>query len=797
MVRLSAVVVAALCAYAVKADILTGIPDAAPPGYEEWMSPIVVPAKTVTGDGPWASAVARAREFVGNLTLQEKVNLTTGAGANGRCVGMTGTIPRLNFTAFCLEDSPLGVRFTDFASAFPAGINVAMTWDKQMMYDRGYAMGQEHYGKGVNMALGPMTNMGRVQAGGRNWEGFGADPYLSGWGAYQTVQGIQAAGVIATVKHYIGNEQEHYRGGGGAYQVYSSNIDDRTMHEIYAWPFAEAVRAGVGSVMCSYNKINQTQACQNSKTLNGILKEELDFQGFVMSDWTAIISGADSVLAGCDMNMPGFMSYSDPEEYNPDTEVYSYWGSNLIQMVYNGSVPKSRVDDMVTRIMAAYYQMGQDKNYPALNFDQQTENTYVNGQLVNEHVNVMSTHGQTIREIGAASTVVLKNTGVLPVDVTKYKRYGIFGSDAAPNPDGPNGCSDRGCDQGTLAMGWGSGTANFPYLIDPLAAITSFVYSQEPDTVLEGILNDYNYAAINTVAAQADICLVFANADSGEGYITVDNNAGDRNNLTLWHGGEALINASTTYCNNTIVVLHTVGAVTMESWIDNENVTAVLYSALPGQESGNSLVDVLFGAVTPSGKLPYTIAKQRSDYPADVVYSSDQTTPQITYSEALKIDYRWFDSLNITPRFEFGFGLSYTTFTYSDLEIWPVGLYSSYPYATNASLAPSPGGAQDLFYTAYGVSFHVTNTGARDGAEVSQLYLGFPPSAGEPPKVLRGFEKTTIKSQNTAVVVLGLLKHDISIWDVVSQSWQVPSGKFTVMIGSSSRDIRLTGTFTV
>ncbi|KZT52914.1 glycoside hydrolase family 3 protein [Calocera cornea HHB12733] len=785
-----------LCALGARADILSGMPDAAPPGYEEWMSPLVLPAKTVTGDGPWASAVARARQFVANLTLEEKVNLTTGAGTDNRCVGNTGSIPRLNFTSFCLEDSPLGVRFTDFASAFPAGINVAMTWDKQMMYDRGYAMGQEHYGKGVNMALGPMTNMGRVQAGGRNWEGFGGDPYLSGWATYQTVSGMQAAGVIATVKHYIGNEQEHYRGGGGAYQVYSSNIDDRTMHEIYAWPFAEAVRAGVGSVMCSYNKINQTQACQNSKTLNGILKEELDFQGFIMSDWTAIIDGPDSVLAGTDMNMPGFMAYGQPEEHDPATAMYGYWGYNLIQMVYNGTVPESRVDDMATRIMAAYYKMGQDKNYPAVNFDQTTEDTYVNGVLVNEHVNVMGTHGQTIREIGAASTIVLKNTGVLPIDVTKYKHYGIFGSDAGPNPDGPNGCSDRGCDQGTLAMGWGSGSANFPYLIDPLAAITSFVYSKEPDTVLEGILNDYNYAAINQVASQADICLVFANADSGEGYITVDNNAGDRNNLTLWHGGEAIVNASTAYCNNTIVVLHTSGAVTLEEWVDNENVTAVLYSALPGQESGNSLVDVLFGAVTPSGKLPYTIAKQRSDYPADVVYTSDQTTPQITYEEALKIDYRWFDSLGIEPRYPFGFGLSYTTFEYSELSIWEVGLYDQYPYS-NASSLVAPGGPTDLFYTAFGVSFHVTNTGSRDGAEVSQLYLGFPESAGEPPKVLRGFEKTFIKSQNTATVVLGLLKHDISIWDVISQSWVVPSGTFTVMIGSSSRDIRLNGTFVV
>jgi beta-glucosidase len=292
---------------------------------------------------------------------------------------------------------------------------------------------------------------------------------------------------------------------------------------------------------------------------------------------------------------------------------------------------------------------------------------------------VQADHYKLIREIGAASTVLLKNTdGALPLNLSKYNRIGIFGSDAGPNPDGPNGCGDRACDQGTLAMGWGSGTASmcaphswnerkltrcsaFPYLVDPSAAINAYVQANKPTTVVESIFSDYNYGAVQNVAKYADACLVFANSNSGEGYLTVDNNLGDRNNLTLWHDGDTLIAQTASVCPNTIVVLHTVGPVLVEAWIDHPNVTAVLAAGLPGQESGNAIVDVLFGAVNPSGRLPYTIAKQRSDYSAEVLYTSDAATPQVTYSEGLNIDYRHFDTNDITPRFEFGFGLSYTT----------------------------------------------------------------------------------------------------------------------------------------
>jgi beta-glucosidase len=264
----------------------------------------------------------------------------------------------------------------------------------------------------------------------------------------QTVQGLQDAGIIATAKHYILNEQEHFRQPGDTtgysnLPSITANLDDRTMHELYLWPFAEAVRAGVGSIMCSYNQVNNSYACQNSKILNGLLKDELDFQGFVMSDWGAQHSGVASALAGLDMTMPGgdaILSFGK-----------SFWGANLVQAVLNGSVPLSRVDDMVTRIMAAWYFTGQDKEFPDINFSSWTLDTQdflfpVGGRgfgVVNQHIDVRDNHADICRGLAADSIVVLKNfNNTLPL--TKPKQIGVFGSDAGPAINWANEFPDRG-----------------------------------------------------------------------------------------------------------------------------------------------------------------------------------------------------------------------------------------------------------------------------------------------------------------------------------------------------------------
>ncbi|KAH9474066.1 hypothetical protein Pst134EA_001117 [Puccinia striiformis f. sp. tritici] len=758
----------------------------APAGYEEWTSPVVLPTPVQQGASAWTDSIQRAKLFVAKLTIEEKVNLTTGAGIQGRCVGQTGTVPRLGFhQPICLHDGPVGVRSTDFNSVFPAGINVAATFDKDLMFKRAQALGQEFRNKGVNVALAPMTNLMRTPEAGRSWEGPGADPYMAGVATVQSVLGIQSAHASACVKHYIANEQEHYRGGSGGTAA-SSNIDDRTLRELYDWPFAEAIHAGVDYIMCSYNRLNQTYACENSKMINGVAKGEHKFQGVVVTDWAAAASGVRTTLAGADMNMPGFMAYGQPSESDPSTAQSSYWGVRMIEAVKNGSVPIQRIDDMVTRVISTYYKQGQDKeDYPKLNMANFGQGSAQEQKTLNKHVNVQADHYKLIREIGAASAILLKNVNhTLPLKSPKEMRSVlVIGSDAGDNPQGVNSCVARACNNGTLAAAWGSGSANFPYLVSPATAIQKYLTQDNPSITYQSILDNYAYKEVADACKEVDVAIVHVSSDSGEGYIPVAGNAGDRNNISLWYNGDDLILKTAEVCNNVVVVIHSVGAVDMESWIDNKNVTAVVLAGLPGQETGNSEVDVLWGKVNPSARLPYTIAKRHSDYPAQVLFNSDMKVPQITYSEQLKIDYRHFDTHNIQPRFEFGFGLSYTTFKYDSLRVLKSKADSSGLYAMSTGAS--------LYDNLVKVQFRVTNTGTTPGHEVAQLYLGFPSHVAEPPKVLRGFERVFLGKGESKTVTLDLRRKDLSYWDVISQVWKVPNGSFKFMIGSSSRKIYL------
>ncbi|GJN69234.1 hypothetical protein PLICBS_003282 [Purpureocillium lilacinum] len=645
-----------------------------PPHYPSpWMDP------KATG---WEEAYAKAKAFVSQLTLLEKVNITTGTGwMSGPCVGNVGAVPRLGLKALCMQDGPLGLRFSDYNSAFPVAVTSGATWSKHLWRDRGKAMGEEAKGKGVDVLLGPVAGpIGRAPEGGRNAEGFGADPYLQGQGLASTSVGIQEAGVVACAKHYVANEQEHFRQSGEAQgrgfnisESLSSNIDDKTMHELYAWPFADAVKAGVGSIMCSYNQINNSYGCQNSKLLNGILKGEMGFQGFVMSDWQAQHAGAATAAAGLDMTMPGDTTFNTG---------YSYWGGNLTLGVINGTVPEWRIDDMVMRIMAAYFKVGRTlENQVPTNFNSWTRDSYgwedqaakENWGLINQQVDVRANHANHIRESAAKGTVILKNSGVLPLEKPKF--VAVVGEDAGANPKGPNGCPDRGCDDGTLAMIWGSGTSNFPYLITPDSALQA--QAIKDGTRYESILTNYAWAETKALVTQPNVtAIVFANAGGGEGYIDVDGNAGDRKNLTLWKNGDDLIKNVSSVNPNTIVVLHTSGPVLVTDWYNNPNITAIVWAGMPGQESGNSLTDILYGKTSP-GRSPFTWGPTRESYGTDVLYkpNNGNGAPQDDFTEGNFIDYRHFDKAapnkgdKGAPIYEFGFGLSWGEFKYSQLNV--------------------------------------------------------------------------------------------------------------------------------
>jgi beta-glucosidase len=384
----------------------------------------------------------------------------------------------------------------------------------------------------------------------------------------------------------------------------------------------------------------------------------------------------------------------------------TFWGTNLTIAVLNGTIPEWRIDDMAVRIMAAYFKVGRDTAQVSVNFDSWTLDTFGNQhfaagknlRLINEHVDVRDDHAALVREIGSASTVLLKNTGSLPL-TGKEKLTALFGDDAGNNPYGVNGCSDRGCRNGTLAMGWGSGTANFPYLVSPSTAIENVVVAN--GGTFSAITDDYAYNSgqeqIQKLATHASVAIVFVNADSGEGYINVDGNEGDRKNLTLWHGGDHLIQNVSAFCNNTIVVMHTVGAVLVSDWYDNPNITAIIWAGLPGQESGNSLADVLYGKVNPGGKLPFTLGATQKDYGTDVLTVANGATifdaPQSDFSEGVFIDYRHFDEAGLKPIYEFGFGLSYTTFSYSNLQVRKTGAGPYIPTQGTTNAAPSFGNA--------------------------------------------------------------------------------------------------------
>ncbi|TAQ89066.1 hypothetical protein B7494_g2649 [Chlorociboria aeruginascens] len=706
------------------------------------------------GDGDWASAYSKATTALAKLTTANKISLVTGVGwQKGPCVGNIAAISAIGFPELCLQDGPLGVRYAQQVTAFPSGITTGSTWDTGLMYARGNAIGTESKALGVHVQLGPVAGpLGKIPVAGRNWEGFSNDPYLAGIAMANTINGMQAAGVQSCAKHYLGNEQELNR------NTISSDIADR----LYLWPFADAVRANVTSVMCSYNKFNTTWSCENGALLTNLLKDELDFQGFVVSDWAAQHTTVGSANAGMDMAMPG-------DNFGDNNFL---WGSALANAVSAGTVPSSRLDDMATRILASWYFVGQDSGYPTV-----SGWTSWNGGVGGP--NVQGTHKTVARAVARDGIVLLKNTNnALPLK--KPASLALIGQDAIVNPAGANSCTDRGCDTGTLAMGWGSGTCDFPYLTAPYDAIK--IQAAADGTTLTTSTTDTTSSGASAASAAAT-AIVFINSDSGEGYITVEGATGDRLNLDPWHSGNSLVAAVAAVNKNTIVVIHSVGPLILETILALPNVVAVVWASIPGQESGNALVDILYGSTSPSGKLPYTIAKAQADYGTSIASGADDS-----YTEGLYIDYRHFDHASITPRYEFGFGLSYTTFTYSGLTLSNIS-------TTTGSSASSPGGAAGLYDTIATVTATIQNNGTVTGAEVAQLYIGLPTSApASPPKQLRGFDKISLASGVSGTVTFNLRRKDLSYWDVASQTWILPAGTFNVYVGSSSRDIRLTGT---
>lgn len=712
----------------------------------------------------WEESYALANAVTAQMTMDEKIGIVTGTGqlnSKRRCVGETTPVSRLGIPSLCFNDGPAGVRLTKGVTGFPTGINTASTFSRRLMRARGKALGEEFRGKGIHVYLGPAMDIMRNPKAGRAWESFGPDPFLNGEGAFETITGVQSVGVQACAKHLVANNQEHWRYG------LTATVDDRTMHELYYYPFLRSIEADVASMMCAYNRVNGTSSCHNADLIGptGLIQRD-GFKGYVVSDWGATHdSASDNANAGLDMEQPGDYILIGG----------GVFGSGLKSAVNSGKVTVTRLNEMVSRILAPYYRLGQDSGYPPVNFDSQKSDG--SGSL-NLNVNVRSEeHTALAREIASASAVLLKNTrktttgtpsgtttSGLPLSLSRIKSIAVVGQDAKmPNLK----CNDLNeCNDGTMSIGWGSGSNSLQFIVPPIDAINSFVGKSA--TITTSLSNDLNDGV--NAAKGKDVALVFVNAMSGElgFYDIVVGNQGDRNDLNLWWKGGSLVERVAAVCNNTIVVVHSVGPVDL-SWSNHPNVTAVIYAGAPGEQTGPSIVDVLFGNYNPSGRLPFSISENEADYGTKIVYDS-LGFPEIPYTEQLLIDYRYMDSKNIVPRFEFGYGLSYTTFAYSGLSITPSG-------------------------TSQVVKFNVANTGVFAGTEIPQVYIAYPSSAGEPKRVLRGFEEVPLDVGKSSSVVITLSQRDLSIWDVQTNSWVRPSGAFTVYVGASIKDVRLTGTF--
>jgi beta-glucosidase len=467
----------------------------------------------------------------------------------------------------------------------------------------------------------------------------------------------------------------------------------------------------------------------------------------------------------------------------------------------NGTLPIERVDDMIHRILAPYYLLHQDREFPPidgytprLGFFPNTGDAH--NFTLGASVDVRrKEHVSLIRTLGAAGTVLLKNTdATLPLK--RPMNIGVFGNDAADLGQGQyslevssDGRFEGDYDMGTLPVGGGSGTGRLTYVVSPLEAIKSRArsygalvqYITDNKAITSGSL-------LSLAPVPLDVCIVFLKSWASEG--------DDRKTLVAAWNSTRVVEMIAAECSNTVVVLHGASPNTLP-WAAHPNVTAILAAHLPGQETGNSIVDVLWGHVDPSGRLPYTIAHHECDYSRNLVNDTDlytTTAPdawKAYFVEQNLIDYKEFDARNVSVAFEFGYGLSYTTFQLSNLDI--AQPFSNKSRTPDPNALVSPGGNSELWETLATVSVVVENTGNVRGTTIVQLYLSFPEEADAPVRSLRGFEKLTLESQESGVIQFALARRDLSYWDTMAQTWKLPDQDFGVHVGFSSRNLPMEG----
>ena len=751
-------------------------------------------------DNNWDDSYKQANEFISKLNLKEKINLLYGtenmkietslikniSETAFLCKGQIDSFKndKIDFKGMCLSDGVSGIRFTQGTSIpYQAPINTAATFNKNLIYKIGESIGQESKMRGINTLLSPCVNMIRSPQGGRIWETFGEDPYLSGIVAENLVKGIQNQGVIATLKNFVLNEQETYR------KASSSNIDLQALMDIYVEPFYRAIKnAKCGAVMASYNAVNNTYVYENKFLLTNILRNILGFRGFVMSDWWAINSdNTESINSGLDMNMPGGKYKSD--DYIGRNN--SFWNS-FEEYVLEGNITEQRIAEAATRIIAAMYQMEQMEDFPKVNLWQESK--------TNERISIQ-------REAATESQILLKNSGILPLkNVTQIAVIGndAFGRDCN-NEDNDFQCKNSTNEvmNGHMALGCGSGSTSFGYMVTPLEGITNYCNKIGINVISSGRLFYINQERNNTkvhvqgvediegamnAAQKAQVAIVFVGANSGEEYVINENTIGDRPDLDLWHSADELIESVLSVNKNTIVVINAPGVVNMP-WKDK--VKAIIFSGFPGAESGNAIADILFGEENPSGHLPF-VWGDVNDYPMKIeklenltivdgknktwkdvnrydginsfgLKDENNDKEQYNYNEGLYVGQRWFNKNNKTPIFYFGHGLSYSKFEYENLVL-------------------------SIDKNGLKASFSVTNASNRNGKVVPMMFITFPDYIGDyPSHILKGFEKVSINAKRKKSVTITADDHALSYFNVEENKYvRVNQGKIKVCIAENA-----------
>ena len=809
-----------------------------------------------------SDAEQRADALLQSMTQEEKIMLLGGTE------GMyTRPLPRLGIPALRMSDGPVGVHVYGPATAFTAGIALAATWDTELARRVGESMGKDARARGVHFILGPGLNIYRAPMAGRNFEYLGEDPFLASRIVVPLVEGIQAQGVIATVKHFAANNEEYDR------QKVSSDIDERTLREIYLPAFEAAVReAKTGAIMDSYNLINGTHATENSHLNNEIVKKEWGFEGLIMSDWAATHNGINAANGGLDLEMPSAV-YMTPQ--------------TLIPALQNGQVSQATIDDKVRRILRTAIEFG-----------------FFDRPQMDTSIPLYGEEGRAVAlEEARGSMVLLKNANhLLPLDRKKIKTIAVLGPNAFPAviggggsslvapyrttsflegisdylgpdvrvlnaadevslddvvhrfqfsraPNGPSGLQAEYFDNLDLHgkptlertderidFDWGegsysdSGAEHFSarwtgYFTSPLTTAYSFylsandgarlylndqlildhtgthakdlsVYSTElrentayklrieyfknvrTAAIRFGIVPTEQPALVDSAgrtlglrakeaaakAAAVVLCVGFNPWLEGEGF--------DRT-FRLPGGQEDLIRQIAAINKNVVVVLTAGGNVDMMGWLDK--VPALIHAWYPGQEGGTALAQLLFGEFSPSGKLPVSFESRWEDNAVSSSYYPKPGETHVEYKEGVFLGYRHFDRSPVKPMFPFGFGLSYTNFAYSNLEVSPATGDLSKPVT---------------------VSFDLKNSGAVAGAEVAQLYVGDAhASLPRPVKELKGFARVSLQPGESRRVTLTLDRRAFSFYDVNKKGWSAEPGSFAIYVGSSSADIRLQSTF--